>query len=450
MLRKIGVHDIGGACSRYGRLPLYVLADVSAARVLQVRSLAGPEPEIVVRWIEPYVPLTNPEQQARDWFYGHLSDMLAMTRKGTDKRICFQGRNEDGGGAAEALWFYERERMNLMHGAGLCIGLFACSVGEFDPRVWPIFAPIIRAMRPGDFALLHEYASSPADIDNDWHICRWEHVPELRDVPKAITETGLDRVEGAGESGWRRTLNREQFQCVLERIDAKYAPRKDVVGAAPFTSGRILDPQWSYFDCNDLLDWIINASAEQGGAPVPEPPQPEQKPKKVVLPMANSDLAWYAADTYFGPYDGHPEKASDLNLELGGDSDVGQPIVSPFAGVVQYAADYGRGYGGIVGVLSLESLDDTQDLNLFIVRHMDNLRVKPGDVVAVGQQLGTIGTAHGAYAGHAHIMLCVIPIPPPLTDWRSPKWQFMNPLSWFSGHGIDWREVERIRLRDGR
>ena len=175
------------------------------------------------------------------------------------------------------------------------------------------------------------------------------------------------------------------------------------------------------------------------------PDAPTEKPK-VVWFTKNTEKAWYEASQVYGPYDGHPGKAIDENLESGGNSDYGEPIVSPFAGVVVSADVFDAPYGGIVQVLSFESLDDTLDLNLFHVRHLSKVLVKRGDLVEAGQEIGAIG----GDPAHAHVEMCVIPIPSPKTNWTNSAWKFINVAAWFKNHGLSADEVKRLVARDGK
>lgn len=432
-------------------LPGVVLVNVSPAYVRQVREQLGPDKTIVVRWEQSYQPLDDPERNALDWYCAHKYDMLLMTDGGKDRKVLFQGYNEVPGAKAEAYYWFENTRSDLMHADGIPVGLFAWSVGECDLLIWPLFASLIRKMRPEDAVLLHEYWVDTLDIANPWHCARWQLVPELKGARTIVCECGRDKVEGRGEGGWRKTCDGDTIRNELVQYDGLLQRYPNVEFAAMYGCGWVT-PDWAAFDSNELVPWVIaNTEPGSGGAPTPVPaPEPEPVKPKVCLPMKNVGKAWYAADQLFGKYDAHPEKAEDLNLETGGNTDLGEVIVAPFDGVVLNAEDYGRGYGGIVAVLSFESLDKTCDLNLFKVRHLDAIAVKRGDVVKMGQTLGTIGTAGGAYSAHAHIELIIVPIPTPKEKWYESPFLFVRPTEWFAQHGIPRSEVERIRKYDGK
>lgn len=451
MLRKIGIHIISGFSGGLGHLPLYVLVNVTPQYVRDVRARVGPDPLIVVRWVQQYQPLTNPEQEAVEWFSAHLGDMLLATDNGADKRIVWQGMNEIPGCQAEALYLYERRRGQLMHPRGLLRGLFACSVGEYHPSVWTFLAGLFPGMVAGEHILVHEYWDRGESIPGrDWWVARWKHVPELAGVPIAVTECGRDYIidggVGYGKAGWRQTCNRETFQQDLAAYDALLRQYPNVVGGAVFNCG--FAGQWVNFASDEIVPWMV-ANTEQGGAPVPETPQPEQKPK-VVFPLLNTHKAWYSADALFGEYDGHPQHARDINRESFGDTDRGEPVVAPFDGFIVDCGDYGLNYGWIVSVLSLDSLDKTPDLNMCRLRHLQNVVVKKGDIVKAGDPIGEIGKAAPTQAAHLHLEMWIVRIPTPRQDWRSTEWKVPDPVDWFRWHGVSAELLDRLTKFDGR
>jgi murein DD-endopeptidase MepM/ murein hydrolase activator NlpD len=104
-----------------------------------------------------------------------------------------------------------------------------------------------------------------------------------------------------------------------------------------------------------------------------------------------------------GYYDAQPfgENAhlgSDWNGLGGNDSDLGDPVYAASSGIVIETVDYGGGWGNVVRIehpCGVESL----------YAHLDVIGVDPGMRVRRGQQIGTIGTAHGHYRAHLHFEL---------------------------------------------
>lgn len=164
------------------------------------------------------------------------------------------------------------------------------------------------------------------------------------------------------------------------------------------------------------------------------------------LPMANLDKAWYEATRRYGPYNEHPERCEDWNLESGGDSDLGEPLVAPFAGVVINARDWGGAWGKIVRILGHTPRGE---LVCWMGAHLDEVHVEPGDVVQVGDPVGTIGTADGRYAAHLHEQISVGEVPAPWTFGGDRRFDFRQPSEFYKEHGVDAELVRQKVEYDG-
>jgi len=101
----------------------------------------------------------------------------------------------------------------------------------------------------------------------------------------------------------------------------------------------------------------------------------------VRLPMKNLEKPWYEATRVFGPYNGHPRYCEDWNLEAGGDSDLGEPLVAPWSGVVINAYEAGGAWGKIVRIMGLTPAGD---MVTWMGAHLAEVWVRAGDVVMVG------------------------------------------------------------------
>lgn len=87
----------------------------------------------------------------------------------------------------------------------------------------------------------------------------------------------------------------------------------------------------------------------------------------------------------------------------GGDTDLGDPVYVIGDGVVVFARDCHQGWGNVVivrhayrdgfGTRYIDSL----------YGHLDRIMVKRGQGVRRGQQIATIGNAHGLYDAHLHL-----------------------------------------------
>ena len=169
------------------------------------------------------------------------------------------------------------------------------------------------------------------------------------------------------------------------------------------------------------------------------------------LPMANIEKRWYSADARYGAYNFHPERCMDWNLESGGNTDLGEPLVAPFSGLVLSAHDWGGGIGRVIQILGLLS---TGGIVVWAGWHLHEITVEAGDVVGMGRYIGSIGNADGRYSGaHLHEQICVLNewgIPGPNVfpadgryDWRQPSVFYLN-------HGVDPDLVRHCTEYDGR
>ncbi len=93
----------------------------------------------------------------------------------------------------------------------------------------------------------------------------------------------------------------------------------------------------------------------------------------------------------------------DWNGAGGGDTDLGDPVYAAGGGVVVFSEDYLRGWGNVV-IVRHAYLDESGRVALLdsLYGHLDSRTVRKYQLVQRGQQLGTIGTAHGRYAAHLH------------------------------------------------
>ena len=164
------------------------------------------------------------------------------------------------------------------------------------------------------------------------------------------------------------------------------------------------------------------------------------------LPMANLDKAWYEATRRFGPYNEHPERCEDWNLESGGDTDLGELLVAPFSGLVINARDWGGAWGKIVRILGRTPQGE---LVTWMGAHLDEMHVKPGDVVQIGDPVGTIGTASGRYAAHLHEQISVGEVPAPWTFGGDRRFDFRQPSEFYVKHGVEAAVVRGCTEYDG-
>jgi murein DD-endopeptidase MepM/ murein hydrolase activator NlpD len=113
-------------------------------------------------------------------------------------------------------------------------------------------------------------------------------------------------------------------------------------------------------------------------------------------PVGKPDAEGYYNAQGFGE---NNHLGDDWNASTGGNSDLGHPFYATANGYVSFAQDIKGGWGNVIRILH-QLPDGTQVESLYA--HADTLLVKKGDWVKCGQQVGTIGTAHGLYWAHLH------------------------------------------------
>lgn len=120
------------------------------------------------------------------------------------------------------------------------------------------------------------------------------------------------------------------------------------------------------------------------------------------FPVGRPEAAGYHKARGFTP-NGH--LGEDWNGDGGGDTDLGDPIYAIGNGLVVLARDVRVGWGNVVIVRhsfrepaegdAIKTIDS-------LYGHLDSILVKEGQAVSRGQQIATMGTAHGQYDAHLH------------------------------------------------
>ena len=168
-------------------------------------------------------------------------------------------------------------------------------------------------------------------------------------------------------------------------------------------------PRWrSLFTLGGaLLALVPAAPIHPAGAPEAAPAAYATVPLADAFdfPVGKPDAVGYHKARGFTP-DGH--LGEDWDGNGGGNSDLGDPIYSIGNGVVVLARDMRSGWGNVVilrhsfrepaagdAIVTFDSL----------YGHLDSILVAEGQTVARGQQIATMGTAHGLYDAHLHFEL---------------------------------------------
>lgn len=105
----------------------------------------------------------------------------------------------------------------------------------------------------------------------------------------------------------------------------------------------------------------------------------------------------------FRGYAPNAHQGEDWNGNGGGNSDLGDPVYATADGAVVYSEDYGRSWGNLV-IVRHAYRDANGGLQYCdsLYAHLDRRSVRLYQMIKRGQQVGTIGTAHGIYAAHLH------------------------------------------------
>jgi murein DD-endopeptidase MepM/ murein hydrolase activator NlpD len=98
----------------------------------------------------------------------------------------------------------------------------------------------------------------------------------------------------------------------------------------------------------------------------------------------------------------HGHLGEDWVGQGGSGTDFRDPVYAIGNGVVTLARDFRRSWGNVI-VLRHAFMEDGQlKYADSLYGHLDRILVREGQQVARGQQIGTIGNAHGLYAPHLH------------------------------------------------
>ena len=117
------------------------------------------------------------------------------------------------------------------------------------------------------------------------------------------------------------------------------------------------------------------------------------------FPVGRPEAQGYYKARGFRPND---HLGEDWDGVGGGDSDLNDPVNSIGEGVVVFARDVHRGWGNVIIVRhTFREAGFVQTIDA-LYGHLNRILVAPGKRVARGQQIGTMGTAHGRYDAHLH------------------------------------------------
>jgi murein DD-endopeptidase MepM/ murein hydrolase activator NlpD len=137
----------------------------------------------------------------------------------------------------------------------------------------------------------------------------------------------------------------------------------------------------------------------------------------------------------------------DWNGRGGGDTDLGDPVYTIANGVVTWAYDVRKGWGGVIIIRHAYRDPATGKVKYCdsLYGHMKDILVKVGQQVKRGDKIGTIGSNRGMYPAHLHfeirhnihIGMQRNSVARTLTNWADPT-TFINK---YRRLNREWRKV---------
>lgn len=145
------------------------------------------------------------------------------------------------------------------------------------------------------------------------------------------------------------------------------------------------------------------------------------------FPVGKPDAKGYYNAQKFGA---NLHLGDDWNAVTGGNSDLGDPIFSIANGYVDFAENYGGGWGNVIRIT--HHLPDGQKIES-LYAHCDTIFVQMNKWVKRGDKIGTIGTANGAYLAHLHLEIrdSLMPIGGGYSDDQAG---FLDPTHFIKSH----------------
>ena len=93
----------------------------------------------------------------------------------------------------------------------------------------------------------------------------------------------------------------------------------------------------------------------------------------------------------------------DWNGNGGGNTDLGDDIFAVADGIVVFAQDIAAGWGMVIRILHKLDNDEKEIYVESLYGHVENVKLKQGNIVKRGQKIGTMGNLNGRYYAHLHL-----------------------------------------------
>ncbi|MEP7078432.1 MAG: M23 family metallopeptidase [Chthoniobacterales bacterium] len=134
------------------------------------------------------------------------------------------------------------------------------------------------------------------------------------------------------------------------------------------------------------------------------------------------------------PFTQNRHLGDDLNGIGGENSDLGDPVYAVADGRVALAREGGSGWGNVIIVWHAYAENGARKFVQSYYAHLDEMLVRPGQNVRRGQQIATVGTAHGQYWAHLHFEMREFMTPFIGPGYRQDTRGWINPSEFIARH----------------
>ncbi|MCE3228896.1 MAG: Chitin binding protein [Bacteroidetes bacterium] len=154
---------------------------------------------------------------------------------------------------------------------------------------------------------------------------------------------------------------------------------------------------------------------------------------------------WYIATSTAEKYSLGIHTGEDWNGKGGGETDFGQPVYSTAKGKVLAAENYGAPWGNVV-YIEHHYIENARVKTVYsLYAHLNEIKVKKGDIVKKRQQIGTIGNGENSYPSHLHFEIRKSN----MKDYEVTYWPSSNEkdVQWVKDHYYDPSEFVEMHRK---